>query len=380
MYHKFIFLFLVALCLSCEHEQLDDVDTLPPIAHRTILVYMAADNNLYRNALTDIKEMASCAIPVNNNLLVYLDAPESSTDSIPKLFAIQDGQSVAVKQYSKQNSASGTVLQTVINDAISAFPAESYGLVLWSHGTGWLPADVYKGLPLLKQQMFGARPLSFGLDGDDEMNISELAAALPLKFEFILFDACLMGGIEVYYQLRDKSNIIIASPTETLVAGFPYDEIVPFLFAPVPAYSEAANAYMNYYKHKSGEMQTATIAVVSTKELAAFAALAGEVTASDGIRDSINWNDIQRYDQLKQPIFFDLEDYLTHVVIDVYGLAALRQQLSRVVIYHDYTPYFLSKFAIEKSCGISICAAVTNSLSTSYQLLDWYVATNLSAH
>jgi hypothetical protein len=33
------------------------------IAEKTIIVYMAADNNLYRNAKADIQEMLECEIP-----------------------------------------------------------------------------------------------------------------------------------------------------------------------------------------------------------------------------------------------------------------------------------------------------------------------------
>ena len=41
------------------------------------------------------------------------------------------------------------------------------------------------------------------------MNIDALAAALPVRFDFILMDACLMGSVEVVYELRNKADFII---------------------------------------------------------------------------------------------------------------------------------------------------------------------------
>ena len=92
------------------------------------------------------------------------------------------------------------------------------------HGTGWLPVGVYEEI---KNQVSSR---SFGSDNKQEMSIIELESALPIKFDFIIFDACLMGNIETIYQLRHKADVIIASPTETLVAGFPYTEVAPLLF------------------------------------------------------------------------------------------------------------------------------------------------------
>jgi hypothetical protein len=107
---------------------------------------MAADNNLYRNAKSDIQEMLDCEIPDNCNLLVYLDTPSWSEEEIPQLFKIQSGQLISVKHYESHNSASNQVLRQVINDMISNFESETYDLILWSHGTGWLPENVYETL------------------------------------------------------------------------------------------------------------------------------------------------------------------------------------------------------------------------------------------
>jgi hypothetical protein len=335
---------------------------------------MAADNNLYKNAKRDIEEILQSEIPANNHLLVYLDVPEQSENTYPQLFEIREGKMVSVKQYELQNSARGEVLQTVIEDATSSFPAKTYGLILWSHGTGWLPEYVYN---MLKQSIVLR---SFGRDGSSEMNISELAESLPVKFEYIIFDACLMGGIEVFYQLRNKADVIIASPAETLVAGFPYDEIIPFLFTATPNYVEIAQTYMNYYKNQTDKnLQSATITVIDTKQLEPFADIVRTITADDKVmiippgRESV-----QQYEIKEQIVFYDLQDYLVQAIQNENYITALKQQISRMVIYRDFTPYFLSKLAIERSCGLSVYVAIPNDgLNNQYKLLDWYTDSNL---
>jgi hypothetical protein len=333
---------------------------------------MAADNNLYKNAEADIEEMLQSDLPANNHLLVYLDVPERSNDVCPQLLEIQGKKIVFIKEYASQNSATGEVLQSVINDAITLYPAETYGLILWSHGTGWLPEGVYE---VLKQSVISR---SFGKDGSSEMSIIELAKSLPVKFEYIIFDACLMGGIEVFYQLKDKADAIIASPTETLVAGFPYDKIIPFLFTATLNYAEIAQSYMNYYKNQTGNIQSATVTVVDTKQLKPFAdimrkAIDDRITVIPPDRESV-----QKYAIQGQAVFYDLQDYLEQAIQSEDYIVELKQQIARMVIYHDFTPYFLSELTIEKSCGISVYVSIANdSLDKQYKLFDWYIDSNL---
>ena len=54
-------------------------------------------------------------------------------------------------------------MRSVIGEVVSLYPADSYGLVLWSHGTAWLPSDYQNKLK------------AFGQDGNNWMEIDDLA-------------------------------------------------------------------------------------------------------------------------------------------------------------------------------------------------------------
>lgn len=93
------------------------------------------------------------------------------------------------------------MLKRVINDVTRLYPAKSYGLIVFSHGSGWLPPHTLVN---------GSR--SIIIDNDNEMEITDFAMALPDHlFEFIIFEACNMAGIEVAYELRNKAAYIMAS-------------------------------------------------------------------------------------------------------------------------------------------------------------------------
>ena len=91
------------------------------------------------------------------------------------------------------------MLKRVINDVTRLYPAKSYGLIVFSHGSGWLPPHTLVN---------GSR--SIIIDNDNEMEITDFAMALPDHlFEFIIFEACNMAGIEVAYELRNKAAYIM---------------------------------------------------------------------------------------------------------------------------------------------------------------------------
>jgi hypothetical protein len=118
------------LFVSCSKEDIADEDT----AIRTIIVYMAADNDLSADALTDIEEMKQGFSETGVRLTVFVDVP----DEAPYLLEIGKNKSERIKTYDELNSADVETLQKVINEIVALYPAGEYGLILWSHGTSWL--------------------------------------------------------------------------------------------------------------------------------------------------------------------------------------------------------------------------------------------------
>lgn len=342
---------ILVLFSSCEKNE--DVLTL---SDRTIIVYMAADNDLSYTAFENLQQMKEGFMDVGTQLVVFFD----QGDENPCLAKIHQGTDIIVKSYAELNSANSDVLRSIIEDVIDLYPAKEYGLILWSHGSSWMPN--------------GSMLKSFGYDSGMRMNIPDLANSLPVKFNFILFDACLMGAVEVAYELKDKTNYIIASSTETIYQGFPYDKIIPELIRPKIDFNAVAKSYFDYYNNQSYSYQSATISVVDTRYLSDLAYYMKQFFKSNNVNlQSFDRTSVQRLDLYEEQYIFDLHDFINRILPDA-NKDDFMNQLSKVILCKYYTSQLVQKYDINTYCGLSCYIPLSNrdDLNIYYQTLKWY--------
>ncbi len=248
-----LFFFLTTL-FACSSDD-DDNGSSQKVstANRTVLVYVMAENSLSSYVSSDIDEMlsGSSSIPDDDHLIIFVD--DASSTNMPRIYEVvkASGKTEAytklVKQYDEEVcSTDPGVLEEVLEYVKSKYPANGYGLVMWSHGSGWLLADETKD------------SRSIGIDNEKnsssdsgvEMNISDLAGALADfgKLDFLYFDACFMQGIEVAYELRNVTDYVIGSPAETPVWGARYDCILSSMFSSTADIKGIVNGNFSYYK------------------------------------------------------------------------------------------------------------------------------------
>ncbi len=99
--------------------------------------------------------------------------------------------------------ADARTLADFIRFCAETCPAKKYALVLWGHGGG-------SKTGVLIDELFGG----------DILRLDELRGALAdggVRFEAVLFDACLMANLETACAIKDSANWMIAS--EEVVAG-----------------------------------------------------------------------------------------------------------------------------------------------------------------
>ena len=207
------------LLSACHH---DHPEPAPEVAERTVIVYMMAENSMSYYVNSDINEMVSVSkqIPENVNFIIYTD--DTSLPSISRLTAREGLQQWYVFPDDHDSTDSTIVLQNM-RRIISAFPARHYGLIFWSHASGWM----------------SGRRRTLGVDNGrnstsntgNEMNITALRWALEQlpRTDYIFFDACFMQSVETAYELRNTTDWIVGSPAEIPGPGAPYDLILPML-------------------------------------------------------------------------------------------------------------------------------------------------------
>jgi len=374
----------LSLLAGCNKNENDPVKE----QSRTVIVYFISDNNLYDDAIDDINEMESAwDDSYNGNLLVFLNTINGTN----VLYHIRKGtnpyeiESDIVKMYSTgSHVCSKEFLNQVISDAMKLYPADSYALDLWSHGSSWLPDGMMYPLYHSSTSVNKEKPTSSTFGQDDTNNecfeVNDLADALSMyNFDFIIMDACHMGSIECAYQLRNCCDYYIASAAETLVDGFPYDEIMPDMFS-FPANTVGiAQKYYEYYDALTGDSRTATISVVETENLEQVAQELSDIVTTPA---TISTDNVQQYGRWITGLydcFFDLQDF----VVKTWGesrSSAFSSALSRAVIYKANTPMILGDIEVNTFCGLSSYIPLESQPVTYSQFsgYDWAIDSGLA--
>ena len=331
-----LFSFLFFLC-ACEKEELLPADEIPVSRFRSVLVYLGVDNNFRAEAQQKIEQLRSNWYKdTDGNLLVYADA-----GSNPALIHIYHSElrgnvvdTLAVYP-ATENSANPETLTRTLNRMQTDFPANSYGLVVLSHATGWVPKEM--SLPTLALRSI---ILDSGTnEPDNYMELPDFANAIPYKLDFIVFDACFMASVEVAYELKDKTDYVVASPTEVLAPGFVYSSMMQHLFRPQPDLTAVAREFYEYYNQQSGSFHSATVSVIKTAALEALADFTKEVIALSGTGEE-PVNTVQTFGYKNQKIYFDLGDYLQKLSPE--RSDELQTIFDQCVIYKAHTPSYYS--------------------------------------
>lgn len=362
---------------------------------RTVLAYIAADNSLAQFALQDLEEMKAGMAKVKDNtvhLLVYID--DGSSQRLLEL-KNEGGEVVeeVVVSYKSRNSVgvaeTKEVFETVFSNPI--YQADSYGLVYWSHGDGWLP------YPLRASSRWVGQDKS---EGDNRMNISEFAEILQVAphFDFILFDACFMQSVEVAYELRDFTDYLIASPTEIPGPGASYGEVVPAMFSAEDAAIHTARAYYEpyaaMYDDGRGISNTywtggASVCAIRTEQLLDLAMLTKKILpkAMDNgqLRASVFDYDKRRGSGGYQDGhigYYDMVAMMRMVAADD-DYKLWKQAFDATIVYWNTTPMnyssFAGMFSMAGTNGVSCYIPTTsdNLTDKAYRLTEWYTAVGL---
>lgn len=195
--------------------------------------------------------------------------------------------SIAEKKEYTMNSQIATdpaVMKKVFTDMQTVAPSDSYGLILGSHATGWMKGN-------------SVQSKAFGDDGGYNIDIPDLANVLKKSFseklDFVLFDACMMGNAEVGYELRETTSYCIASVMETPVYGFPYDQILPYLYTENIDYPAVCHEFMSFNKTNN---LWGTCAVMDCSQMENLAsAVKAKLSEWQDALSSVSMQNVQQY-------------------------------------------------------------------------------------
>lgn len=391
-----------------------------------LLLYSAGYNDLSRFLSEDIAELKANWLPgkhrSENVLLIYSHLPamgnDFSTPNPPVLTRVwkNDAGGVVtdtlVVYAPDARSATSSQLNEVLSYVKETFPAKSYGMIFSSHATGYLPAGYYsnpKGYVFQDRKVMGVsgagdrfveyvapvydpelpavksigqdRVMMEGPTRSYEMELNGFADAIPMYMDYILFDACLMGGVEVAYGLRDKCRYLGFSQAEVLAEGFDYSRVTTHLLAgESPDPQGVCEDYFNQYIIQSGVYQSATISMIDCSRMDRLADVCGILFEKyrEAIA-SVSPGRVQRFFRGDYHWFYDLKDILIEAGVSDEELASVDEALNECVVYKGYTPRFMNVFEIEVFSGFSMYLPCNGGeeLDKYYKTLQWNIDTGL---
>lgn len=340
---------------------------------RKVMIFVSGGkNSLHAYLKADIEDLKKGYIPTDfagDHVLVTLVRNGSSATTyaptcLIRLFKDRTGNVVqdTLKRWEKDPTQifGGSTLLEALTLVRDLFPASGYGMVLSSHGSGYLPDGYYSD-----PQLYDARhPLSIGQDedytGNVEMELAKFRSSIPYHLDYILLDACLMGGVETAYELRDVTDVIGFSQTEILAEGFDYSKITTRLLQDEPDPVQVCIDYFNQYKDQSDPTyRSATISAINTAAMDDLASvckvLFERYRAQIAVVDP---NKVQKYFRnfidTPRPFFYDLRDILAKSGASDDDLSHLDAAIAKAVIYEAHTEQFMRSFELENCCGFSM--------------------------
>lgn len=393
---------------------------------KVMLLYSAGYNSLTSYLKEDIEDLKKGFLPQTTNrsediVLVYSHLPQKSgkydKPNPPVLFRLSRRDTVVVSDtlviYDEGTvSASAEQLNRVLTYIKSEFPAKGYGMIFSSHATGYLPAGYYQNpeksdgdeldwkrrrhagmtvVPYVEPRYDGSMPMVKTIGQDQvgssgsymsyEIELPEFAEAIPMELDYLLFDACLMGGIEVAYELQDKVRLLGFSQTEVLAEGFCYDTLTEHLFCDNgPDVKGVCEDYFKQYEAMSGVYQSATISLIDCSKLTPLAEVCRNLFEKYRAEiKSVSYTDVQRFYRDRKHWFYDLESILINAGINPEEQTELRNALDRCVTYKAHTRRFMEDFDITTFCGFSMYLPNHGGpkLDEFYKSLRWNLDTGL---
>ena len=392
-----------------------------------LLLYSAGFNSLSGFLSEDINDLMSGAIPMGSRskdvLLVYSHRTVRngaySTPNPPILMRVyKDMRGEIVRDTlltcnESVHSADPAQLNTILTYVKNNFPAKTYGMIFSSHATGYLPTGYYsnpngyvyapamsmmsgnsgvgRGVPYVEPVRDPSLPMVKSVGQDQvgaygsylsyEIQIEEFARAIPMYLDYILFDACLMGGVEVAYELSGKCGLVGFSQTEVLAEGFDYQALPTHLLSGGTPHPESVcKDYFEYYDRQSGIYRSATISLVDCNRLEPVAEICAELfdKYSIGIV-SLNPMNVQRYYRGDYHWFYDLVDIVAKAGASEEEIAELNEAIDDCMVYRAATPEFMESFRIDSYSGFSMYLPSDGSLELDkyYRTLKWNIATGL---
>jgi hypothetical protein len=282
-----------------------------PIKDWNFIVYIAANNNLHRFSVANIRQMIQAGSSDNINILVQLDG--LGQKEVSRLYIEKDNPITISTQGHSTATTSGTALSLYefIKWSITNYPAKNQAIVLWNHGSGikdpsiWGRAMLYNrdalysinyetgllelnrniirerafkksGLAVWTKKHFKDKGIAFNdtfetyLTNQDLTNVLDNVSRELLggkKIDLLCMDACHMAMAEIGSQVKSSVHYMVASEEIEPGSGYDYRRILePFQKYTMYAKDFATHVVVSYKQAYQNENADYTQSAASLED------------------------------------------------------------------------------------------------------------------
>ena len=147
------------------------------------------------------------------------------------------------------------------------YPADNYAVILWNHGDGWRDALETKKPQLKAVCWDDTSGWTEALEMDEIQQVFNSTGSVDL----IGFDACLMGMVEVAYELKNNAYVMVGSEETEPGDGWPYDTLLADLAAlPTMTPAELGQAIVDRYGQSYSPFYGTTQSAIDLNEMDAL--------------------------------------------------------------------------------------------------------------
>ncbi|MEO0078281.1 MAG: clostripain-related cysteine peptidase [candidate division WOR-3 bacterium] len=281
----------------------------------TILAYMDGNNNLdtLQNGsswvIGDCQELEEVGSTDDVQIVAMVGSLRKGGNS--KIYHIQKHlneqpdqiSSTVLEDLGGKDMSDKATLRDFVRKYVSQFPAERYMLIIDDHGGGW----------------YGACEDNQNGSGD-MMSMPEMREALKdtVKFDVIVFHACLMSMVEVAYELKDCANYMVACqftmPMQSVLGSDKWlaDLVANPDISPLDISKKIVDAV---YQTAGEKQKDCHMAVTDLSKIQALAAKVKDLGNNIVTEVGDDWGEVLQafnethYTQYDHPAFVDLREY-----------------------------------------------------------------------
>ncbi|MCK5582775.1 MAG: hypothetical protein KAI33_03240, partial [Elusimicrobiales bacterium] len=223
----------------------------------TIMTFINGKNNLEHAGLFNVNQMEVIGSDKNMNIVVEIGRMSGQAGDVDLDGDWTGSRRLYIKKDKDREKMTSPVIMETKNvdmgdykrivDFVkwtkANYPAKKYMLVIWNHGSGWFDPP--------KEKKIADKGISHDDETGNYVRTIEIGKILEEagKVDILAFDACLMQMAEVAYEVKDYSDMIIASENTDHGFAFLYKEKLSSLTNnPTASLEETAMVFINAHK------------------------------------------------------------------------------------------------------------------------------------